>query len=88
MYKATYRIVRITDHFVLIEDLDEGLSVTNDANHVVADLHRTISGDITHWRVYYRDTDGRFDELRHENGCFIGYAPCTDSQQDFLCDLL
>ena len=48
MYKATYRIVRITDHFVLIEDLDEGLSVTNDANHVVADLHRTISGDITH----------------------------------------
>ncbi|MEM6844645.1 MAG: hypothetical protein AAF632_20680 [Bacteroidota bacterium] len=88
MFQAEYIIIATTDHFVLIEDQDKGASVTNDAKRVVAELHNTIEGGITYRRVYYRDTEGRFDELKHQNGQFTGYAPCTESQQIFLQNLL
>ncbi|WKN44242.1 hypothetical protein [Tunicatimonas pelagia] len=88
MFEASYQIAHITDHFVLIVDLDEGRSVTTDAERVVADLYSAIEGGLRSRRIYYRDTEGRFDELRHQGGRFLGYAPCTNSQQDFLASLL
>ena len=80
---ASYELVRVTGTFVVIHDRDEGRSVTNDAHRVVAELDEVLGG-LGQRRLYYRDTTGRYDELKHEGGRFTGYAPCSDSQQNFL----
>jgi hypothetical protein len=59
---------------VWIADLDEGLSVTNDAERVVGALNADYPG----FRVIYRDTLGFWDELKHEDGEFRGFAPARD----------
>lgn len=56
---------------VWIEDLDRGrVSVTNDAENVVLDLQHDFPG----YRIIYRDSTGRWDELRHVAGKFTGFA--------------
>ena len=48
-------------------------TVTNDAEAVVADLHE--SGLLGTKQLYYHDSDGTLDELRHDGaGKFLGYA--------------
>lgn len=81
---ASYAILASTDHFVLIADNDEGMSVTNDASAVVAELDRKFKGGLGVRRLYYRDTMGRYDEIRHCDGQFFGFSPCTEHQQIFL----
>jgi hypothetical protein len=72
MTRATYGYT-VLDAFVLVVDQDEGTSVTNNAEHVIADLTRAqvLAGR----RVLYRDTDGRWDELVVQGGVFAGFAP-------------
>ena len=84
---ASYKIKAVTDNFILLVDLDHGRTVTNDAHFVLNDLNDTIEGGIGKRRVYYRDTMGRYDELKHENGWFKDFAPCTKHQQEFLAAL-
>ncbi len=58
--------------FVVVVDLDMGMSVTNAAEHVVAHLAETIP--LFAKRVLYRDTDGTWDELRVRDGEFLTFG--------------
>lgn len=88
MPSAQYALRKITDSFVLIVDLDKGRTVTNDAPNVVIRLQREVHGGLGKRKVYYRDTCGRFDELRHDSGIFESIAPCSDAQQKFFSKLI
>jgi len=72
---------------VLIEDLDSGRSVTNEAATVVSTLSEHLDGGLRERRLYYRDTMGRYDELKHSDGQFVRFAPCSQQQQGFLSGL-
>ena len=84
---AQFSIQTITDSFVLIIDLDQGRTVTNDAKNVVSSLRHQLSDGLGLRRIFYRDTCGRFDELKHIKGAYDSIAPCTDSQQPFFSRL-
>jgi hypothetical protein len=72
MTRATYGYT-VLGAFILVVDQDQGMSVTNDAEHVIADLARArvLPGR----RVLYRDTDKHWDELVVSDGAFAGFAP-------------
>ena len=53
---------------------DRDLSVTNDAENVVARL--AADGRLPKGRrLFYYDSDGQLDELVHDNGKFTRFAP-------------
>lgn len=60
--------------FIAVVDMynedDPCMSVTNDAENVVKEVVR-IHGDLP---VLYKDTEGQWDELRHEAGRFTGFG--------------
>jgi hypothetical protein len=58
---------------ILVEDLDQGVSVTNDAEAVIASLARR-GFDLASRPVIYRDTTGRWDGLRVRRGAFAGFV--------------
>lgn len=65
---------RLTNQVVLVEDWNDGaMSVTNDAERVVGYLNE-IGALTNERRVIYRDSEGRWDELKHERGEFIGFG--------------
>lgn len=69
--------VRQVDHgrsIVWIVDNDVGCSVTNAAESVCAYMNERYPG----YRVIYRDTDGNWDEFKHQNGEFFGFAPARE----------
>ena len=69
--KADFTTVRTNDEIVFIVDNDGRMSVTNDAEAVVAYVNDWNPGK----RIVYRDTTGQWDELKHTNGRFDGFAP-------------
>lgn len=74
--RAEFLVVRVTPEMVWITDESNkrgGKSVTNDADGVVAWLlaHSQYAGR----RIVYRDTDGNWDELKHDGTKFVGFAP-------------
>lgn len=77
----------VTELFVLIEDTGCGKSITNDASRVVSAVASRLSGGLGNRRLYYRDSMERYDELKHCNGNFLAFAPCTPHQQSFLKSL-
>lgn len=81
---SNYYMAEITDTRIVVVDRDEGRSVTNDAENVVRQLEDTIEGGIGLRKVYYRDTDGRFDELVTKGGRFVRFSPCSEGQQHQL----
>lgn len=71
---AKYRIEEQTDEQLIIRDIGNGLTVTNDAEAVVRDLHR--NGMLGDRKLFYYDSEGELDELIHDsNGMFQGFAP-------------
>jgi hypothetical protein len=56
----------LAEGFVLVEDLGRGMSVTNDAEAVVAALAK--KAPIAGRRILYRDSEGRWDEIVHGDG--------------------
>jgi hypothetical protein len=64
-----YRVVKVTPNVVHIVDLGVGRSVTNDAENVVEEVNRQYPAR----RIIYRDTDGQWDELVHNNGVFVDF---------------
>ena len=74
MRHSTYRIVRADQSakppIVWIVDENGLVSVTNDAEDVVDTLLDRFPGH----RIIYRDSMGAWDELRHEQGRFVGFA--------------
>jgi hypothetical protein len=74
---SDFEVVQVTDEAVWIIDLDRGgASVTNDADRVVEDLAAKYGAR----RIIYRDSIGNWDELRHEAGRFLGFAPARDME--------
>ena len=62
---------------IAIIDLCRGKSVTNDAEHVLADLAKA-GFDLTRYRVIYRDTRGIWDELILRDGAFAGFLAINE----------
>jgi len=87
--QATYDFLAITDTLVLIADQDlvGRRSVTNDADVVVKDVDRRLGG-LGRRRLFYRDSIGRYDELKHDGrGNFKGFAAGSPEQQKFFARL-
>jgi hypothetical protein len=63
----------VTDEYVLLRDSNAPgtRTLTNSAEQVVALMHAQFPGR----RVYYYDTEGRLDEMKHSAGVFEGFAP-------------
>ncbi len=78
----------ITDISIVLVDLDEGKSVTNDAPQVIKYLNKNVPGGIGSRQVYHKDTKGRFDQLKVNDGRFDGFAPCSDSQQTKIFEMI
>lgn len=57
----------------IVDANDGGLSVTNDAENVIADM--VAGGLLTTQPVIYCDSEGRWDVLLVEGGRFAGFAP-------------
>ena len=75
--RAHYDVVKVTPEIVWIRDrVEDGvISVTNDAENVIKELHNKHPGA----RIIYRDSDGAWDELKHDGcGTFTGFAPARD----------
>lgn len=63
-------VIAVTDH-------DQGRSVTNDAENVIADLAARF--DLSRYRVIYRDTRGIWDQmLVDRTGHFAGFASINE----------
>ena len=75
MTRARYRIELQTDEVLFIKDVGaDGMSVTNDAEAVVRDLHR--NGMLGERQLLYQDSLGSVDEIKHDGkGSFQGFAP-------------
>lgn len=72
MARADYEIISASGETLYLIDLDLGnRSVTNDAEAVVAEVLASHPGK----QIVYRDTQGRWDELRHDGCAFQGFAP-------------
>lgn len=64
----------INGDIVTVQDLNLGrMSVTNDAENVIKELHEQI--DLTGKRVQYYDSEGQLDRLLHKDGVFAGFRP-------------
>jgi hypothetical protein len=80
--RAHWSFVKV-DHankIVWIRDDDGPLSVTNAAEQVVSEaIGESEDGkDTTTYRLFYKDSDDRWDELLHAQGeRFLGFAPGT-----------
>jgi hypothetical protein len=72
--KATFSVAHVAHDRVFIIDHDIGRSVTNDAEAVVEAVLRVFPSK----RIIYRDTDGRWDELVHAKGGFVGFSPYSE----------
>jgi len=72
MNRSDYEVVEVTPTMVKIVDLDRGnKSVTNDAENVTRELFTSHGNK----RFIYRDSDGYWDELLHQNGRFTRFSP-------------
>ena len=69
--KSSFSITEIKDDRVIILDNNMGgRSVTNDAENVVEYLYNVYGNR----RVFYIDSEGVLDELRHNKGEFVGFG--------------
>lgn len=82
-HSAEYSIVADQPGVLAIVDADNGRrSITNDAAVVVRELMPNLSDK----RLIYRDTDGRWDEILHAAGEFVGFKHIgADSLHAALC---
>jgi len=83
MIRSRYTFKHASDT-VLIEDLCDGRSVTNDVERVIGDLvERGI--DVDRHAIVYRDTMGRWDQILTHNGKFSGFmALCKGSADEAM----
>ena len=76
--QARYDIVKSTAEAVWIRDVGHmtNRSVTNDADRVVCELFSEYG--LGARRLIYQDSDGNWDELKHDGARFIGFAPARN----------
>ena len=78
--KSSYTVLESESNAERLVIRDDGpwnlyLTVTNNAEGVVAELH--ASGKLAGRRLFYYDSDGRCDELLIHNGVFAGFRAGT-----------
>lgn len=56
------------------------MTITNAAEVVIAEL--AAAGLLAGRQVFYRDTEGRWDELLHDGGAFLGFKPWSTLTAD------
>lgn len=78
MHRARYT-TRLKDGVIVLEDLDQGRSVTNDAELVIRDLAER--GFDLSLPIIYRDTLGCWSGLLVRDGAFAGFLPLRGSGQ-------
>jgi len=85
--KSQFEIIYSDRLMIVLIDKGQGKSITNDACNVIPRLAELFP--IRGRRVYYRDTSGRFDQLKvcHDK-YFMGFAPCSPGQQIFFRQLV
>lgn len=71
---AIYGVLKSQSDMVWIVDHDGARTITNDAEAVCAAVHAEFPGR----RIIYRDTAGYWDELVHDEGIFLTFAPARD----------
>jgi hypothetical protein len=65
--RAHVIVLKVTDDFIYLADENDGaMSITNDAEAVVMWANKLYPNR----RIIYRDTEGYWDELVHEDGVF------------------
>jgi len=74
-FNAEFSVLQITDEYIYIVDdcAKDSKSLTHDVENVLSYL--TDMYKLGNKRLFYRDTDGQIDEIVHENGKFIDFAP-------------
>lgn len=87
MKVAKYTIEVVSNDFVLIADLDEGVSITNSAENVIRKLSSELIGGIGDRIVFYKDTYGRYDLMNVSNEEFTSFSPCSEEQNIILKNL-
>lgn len=77
--RSTYHYT-VEDGVVCVVDHDIGMSVTNNAENVIADLAEIL--DLSKLRVIYRDTEGTWDGLLVKDGRFDTFLHlgCRDKE--------
>ncbi len=87
--RAEYDILLVTDNLVIIADNGTGgRPIAKDARGVATRLASEVGRLARRRRVYFRNTDGRFEEIYFRLNAYMGVRPCTDSQQLFITALL
>ena len=90
MTKSAFLVMHPEDGIVAVFDnMHEepgAISVTNDADNVVAAL--TETGDLQPGiRLIYQDTEGRWDEMRHDGkGAFLGFRSLDAKSLDMAIE--
>lgn len=79
MKRSSYT-TELINSVLCITDLNIGKSVTNDAEHVIADLLRG-GWNLNEIPVIYRDNIGMWDGLQVANGRFIGFFQINEDDQ-------
>ncbi|MBB1371329.1 hypothetical protein [Pseudoalteromonas sp. SR45-4] len=85
---CSFEVALITDTLIILVDNDIGNSVTSDANAVINSLQQTLEHGIGNRKVFYKDTDGRFDELEVINRKFSKILIGTSGQQSALASFI
>lgn len=75
----------VLPEFICVVDRDGPVSVTNDAERVVATL--AAQGLLEGRRVLYEDSTGRWDELLVRDGRFAGFGPIGAKSQAAAVEL-
>jgi hypothetical protein len=70
--RCHFSSVRASAEYIALMDDDIGVSMTNDAENVIAwmSYHSQLPD---HRRLFYRDTTRRWDEMIHKDGKFVGF---------------
>ena len=88
--KSVFSVMHPEDGIVAVFDNmhedPKAMSVTNDANNVVAAL--TETGDLKPGvRLIYQDTESRWDEMRHDGkGAFLGFRSLDAKSLDMAIE--
>jgi hypothetical protein len=75
MVKARYSARAVPGAILIYDEYRDDaptMTVTNDAEAVVAEAV-AMHGN---YPIAYLNTDGRWDQLHHDNGKFQGFRPC------------
>jgi phage protein D len=85
MFRAKYEIIEDNKDFILLDNIDSaGKSITNDAENIIEDLIKASNVDINNKLVYYIDTEGRVDILKHNNIKFTGFKFGFNNYKQFI----